>query len=531
MTARRPLLVAAAVLLWAGQASAATVTPHWYDAGAGLPTTVNLNDVAVDSATGVVVAVGQNTDTAGGTTAPAPVVYRLAQGAWQADTIIGVPTDATAAELDRVAVAGGRAWVIGSYTSGSADATITTPLVLHFDGTDLTAATGSWSAATGTPAALTRPTAIGLAALPSNGGADGFIGDASGALFGLDDPATGTPTWSTVSEPTVPGPITDVAALGPESGLAVAAATTDNKPRFLGLAADPVTATQMDATPQPALTDLTQSPVGVAASDTATALAIDAARPWQPGSGGSWSRDTSSTAFGLSATTLTDVTAYKDANATATFAIAGSNLFGPAVWRRTGTGAWATDNNDADDTLTGTAPVSAVAITSPSEMWAVGSAGCVLHFWPKPPPPPQPDPNSDPGTGTDPGTGGTDPSLTDTTGTEPAAAPADVSESAPAPAVTVVTQPPATKLGAKPKKPSRKAVMSNVALKRVKRGLRLTFTLSAPARVSATALLGKKVVAKSKPARFKRGAGSLLVPYRGKKPPTKLKIVVKPVAK
>jgi hypothetical protein len=73
--------------------------------------------------------------------------------------------------------------------------------------------------------------------------------------------------------------------------------------------------------------------------------------------------------------------------------------------------------------------------------------------------------------------------------------------------------------------------MQNVAVKQTPKGLVVSFDLKAPAEVAVIAKVGGKVVAKSPTTRCGAGPGQVLIPYHGRKVPSQLKIVVRPIVR
>ena len=77
---------------------------------------------------------------------------------------------------------------------------------------------------------------------------------------------------------------------------------------------------------------------------------------------------------------------------------------------------------------------------------------------------------------------------------------------------------------------SQDRLMTNVAVNKVKGGLVLTFSLTAPAHVSIIATRGKKVVGKADAGTLPKGPNKLVLHYQGTRP-SDIKIVVRPAKK
>jgi hypothetical protein len=72
-------------------------------------------------------------------------------------------------------------------------------------------------------------------------------------------------------------------------------------------------------------------------------------------------------------------------------------------------------------------------------------------------------------------------------------------------------------------------VLRGVRVKVMRGRLVISFRLIAPARVSARAMRAGKLVGRSAARLMKPGRRSLVVQYRGPKPPSQLQIIVRPV--
>jgi hypothetical protein len=165
-------------------------------------------------------------------------------------------------------------------------------------------------------------------------------------------------------------------------------------------------------------------------------------------------------------------------------------------------------------------PLEDVAVVRPDDVWAVGPGGTIVRY----------SVVVKRDTGPPPCTTGCTTTPTDTTptGTPPS------SDPPPTPPIDVnVVQRPAPR----PQQPTAKqgptatqSVLRGVRVKVLRGRLLISFRLIAPARVSARALRAGKLVGRSSARLLKAGHGSLVVPYRGAKPPSQLQIIVRPVS-
>ncbi|HEV2813188.1 MAG TPA: hypothetical protein VGW10_08060, partial [Solirubrobacteraceae bacterium] len=122
---------------------------------------------------------------------------------------------------------------------------------------------------------------------------------------------------------------------------------------------------------------------------------------------------------------------------------------------------------------------------------------------------------------------------------QPAPPPEDPSAPAPREPERIVAQlaPDGTvRRPARPKTPSKtddakpaQRLLVGLKARRTGRRLVLSFRLRARARVFVTALRGERIVGRLSSRPLRPGARRLVVTFRGRKPPTQLKIVVRPV--
>jgi hypothetical protein len=549
-TRRRALLAALALLaLAASPAPAATVT-EWRDAGVAVPAEVDLYAVATDGAS--VIAVGtQHTPGA----ADEVVVYRRVDGAWQRDLPLPPPPPfvpepvidpetgepvidpetgepvmtepppdppKTYGRLVDVAIGGGTAWAIGTAPVDPAAADgAQRPLILRNEAT-------GWTE-------VTAPSEMGLPTTLALNGDDGFVGDASGKVFELVDHTLADAPLTPAG--LVPPPATQVNGLaltGAGEAIGVAA-PADSWSGFLTADGTNDEVRQEVAEAIPAGVQ----PLAVGAAGT-LAVAVDGDGPCRdsaPGAApGLWTRDVSlgvwrRTVPGASSTG----TRWCDlALSGTTLVLAGDRATATgrvgSIWRREGTGTLR-----LEDDLDARA-LHAVAVSA-AEAWAVGEDGALWRRaeWPVPPPPDDGN-DGDDGDKDDGDDGG---STGEDGADEPPAAAAPVEDPAPAPAPqTVVAQlaPNGSVVRTTPRRPraqppAKPAQQLLVGLKarRTGRRLVLSFRLRARARVLVTALRGKRVVGRLRSRALRPGARRLVVTFRGRKPPTELKIVVRPV--
>jgi hypothetical protein len=193
------------------------------------------------------------------------------------------------------------------------------------------------------------------------------------------------------------------------------------------------------------------------------------------------------------------------------------------VWLRRGTAAWPTDTGGwtAYPSPGGvTWALNDVVALRPDDVWGVGEAGTIVRY----------SVVVTRDTGPPPCTTNCTPPPTDTTPKDPPPSPAP--DPGPPPQVTVVQRsaPRPTQPTAKKGPTATQSVLRGVRVKVLRGRLLISFRLVAPARVSARAMRAGKLVGRSSARLLKAGRGSLVVPYRGAKPPSQLQIIVRPVS-
>jgi Thrombospondin type 3 repeat len=332
--------------------------PHWFegDAGDAIPSDVDLEDVAVAGQT--VIAVGSRTDSTGTTTA---VVFRRTTGDWHEDAIEPAPAAGTA--LKQVALTtGGVAWAIGTRDGGTA------ALVLRLDGS-------VWKPPAEAFPAGRRATAIAAY------GDSGYVGDDQGNLYRFLDGNGGT--FGDPFDASSAGQINAISMHDVAAGFAGA----DWAPLDPKVQEDPTlrlyklsTGVAVPEVVQPQ-SEPQLNVDALAASSADNAVTIDSAgRIWHVADR-VWVREDS---VGIDpGSDLEEVAAHLTSGTTLTEAIAGSTDAGGTVWTRRrasgSTAAW-------ECAALGATPLTSVAVSDGQNMWAVGKAGVVRHYWPKPTP-------------------------------------------------------------------------------------------------------------------------------------------------
>jgi hypothetical protein len=529
MTPRRfilALVLGAAVAAAPALAGGATApAPEWHDAGANLGSDVSLSDVAAIRVDGkdVVLAVGND--------AHGAVLYRYANDTWQGESIAGLPPGSA---LTKVALTPQAAWAVGS-----ADGQ---PLVVRFAGTAPELASGG-----GVFKVLSPDTALGVPSSIALAGQDGYLGDTAGHIYPVRDDGGESARINPALPAYPPSGTVNGFAIYQGGAFAVSggpmvSGTPDSDVRIYQMSGDKVQAATFQ--PAPATSDLG----GVIASGSTAALAIESGvststfspATWQPDANGVWKRDSDDAtrfAFGPTGTELRDVDA-----AWPVQGIAGRVGNDGMVWlRATAGGAWAT--HPAPGT-----PFAGLAVLAADDVWAVGPKGTLKHLYVAPPleattTTTAETATTDATTSTTTATTTTDTTTQTTTpppdppsGGDPPSSPGGASEPAPVPAVEVdqppatsppaAKQPPAKQPPAKPAPPQK--LLSNVVVKLHGHSLVISFSLSAPARVGVRARTGRRVTARAPMRTFAAGQQSLTVRFRGHRPPTKLKLVVRP---
>ena len=507
---RTSLLAACALALLAFAPASAGASPVWQSVGPADAGTVDFHAVATyrpsDSTQFAVIAVGQDSAT------HAPVIYRRLGGVWTRDELPATPAEAC---LTGVAVTATSAWAIGN--AGTCDANA--PFALRFagGGTELLRpeTESKWSYLNLAPDV---PASVRSVALTQS---TGYLGDAAGALHRIDDAAAADPVGAAASYPKA-SEVNGIALTAPDTGLAAGDSQLPTGGRIYNLASDGPQSAPFQPDPNG-----TVEIVDVAAAAGAPSVAIEDGAYWAL-ENGLWTRRRPTDTFTDAGLHLRGVEVA--ANGTSALgAIAGSTAAGGAVWLRTGLGGWANSSGGwSKYTKLGT-DLEDVAIVAGDDVWAVGADGNVQRFAELPPPPPPPV-DEDDGSGTPSGGGDT------VTPPDPGQASTASSNDAPPPQVTVVQQPPASSppppaqnkpaAGARPKSTGR--LMRNVRV-RVQRGrLIITFSLAAPARVGARASTAGRTLGRVGARLLGKGKRTLVLRYRGKRPPTQLQLIVRP---
>jgi hypothetical protein len=504
----RMLLLSLFVVALAGPTAAAQAAnpPIWHDGDAAAPTNVTFHAVAAysPSATGedVVLAVGDAPGTDGTKQA---VIYRRTGGAWVQDQVDQTPI---AGSLTEVAMSGPNlAWAAGTKNDG-------TPLVLHLTTvTDATTGTATlqWTPAVNATAITGAPTALALL------GSKGYIGDSNGTIRSIDD-TTGQVGAAIAYQPAAASPpsLKPVNAIAYTADPANTPTTSPPTPfatavgdgsvaRIFGIANDGTTDGAYASPFQP---DPNPAPViDIGAAAGLSPLAIESHGMWAPdGPNGTWRRQALPTAIPGDA----NLRAVSEANGLT--AIAGDIANRGEVWTRTAL-TWTAIPGPAGVST----PLEDVAVVRSDDVWAVGPFGVVIRYSVLP----QRDTGGSGGTGggnPPPDTGSNQPSSSNDNGT---------------PQVTITQQPAPGSRPAPATRPNRptatESVMRGVRVRVFRGRVVIYFRLVKRARVSARALRGRKLVGVAAARLMKAGRGSLVLRYRGAKPPNQLQIVVRPV--
>jgi hypothetical protein len=535
-------MVVAGVVAWAAAPAATAQTEYvkplaWYEDRAGVPDTVQFQDVAANDTVQLAVGRDAATDTA--------VVYRRAGGGWQPEliTLPGGTSELVDVEL---APTGAAAWAVGSSKDGDAAAQ---PFVLRVDDT------GTWVNESGKLPDDVRATAVGVASAST-----ATIGDSSGELHRV---VVGGDT--TTASAAAAAAINGVELFDAASGYAVAGAEApDGNARIYELA------------PAPILEPTTPAPgsqvdvLGLAATATDSAVAFEATRTWRAADAGGWIAEP---AAGLPATRRLNAVASvaggehaAPGTGWATEFLAGEAAAAePAIWRRTRWG-----DHPADWTReavpAGTPKLTGVAATDWDNAWAVGENGAVLRWW-RPP-----DPEAEQAAleeaerqrqdeearllAEEEARLAEDARLAEEeqlrqeeearrAAEQEAAAqeqPAPEPEPEPEAQPSAPPPPPVERddirmngivIDDSPAGPRRgrertQRLLKNVRAVRRGRKLIISFRLTSRARVSVTAKRGRKVIAKTRMRTFRKGRRQIVMRFRGA-PPSSLKVVVRRV--
>jgi hypothetical protein len=507
---RSALALAAAALAAALLAPAsAQAGLGWHDAGAGVPATVTLNDVARDGDTAI--AVGK--DTVSGEA----VIYRLTGGAWQRDALLaaGAPIKGT---LTRVAVANGRAWAVGTEPDN------VTPLLAYLPPPENPPVTTpptpptppAWrrvDAPLGDQTATPAKPAMGTPLSVVLSDTAGYAGDVNGRIWAL---GAGTVVVDPAFITAPAAPVNGIGLGDGGKGVAVGGAGTDA--RIFNLNSNATIAGPAPMVPG-------SEPLKAVALRGLDALAVDSGGYWQPGADQTWSRVTAGLgpdAFALSGVALGQAIQVLSGKV-------GSDGY---VWtRRTSSDSWERKKIAA-------AGINAVAAKDNQDIWAVGDKGVVMHFNRVADPvvvtcDPSPcgsgsGSGSGSGTGSGSGSGsGSDTPTTETrsnpqTTTVPPAEPGD-------PTIDVVEpdRRPAARGPRNRRRPQRR-LLDRVAVTREARRLVVSFRLTAPARVAISATRGRATVARAVARAMRAGRRRVTLPFSGAAP-TELRIVVRPL--
>ncbi|MGH2955726.1 MAG: hypothetical protein ACRDL6_01865 [Solirubrobacterales bacterium] len=384
--ARRAILAMA--LLGTALAPATTEANHqagWQVAGAAVPASVDLTEVAAFGATGVVVAVGRDDG------ADARIFRRGGDGTWVED-LISLP-GATESDLVDVDLSQGAAWAVGTYVDGGG----AHPLTLRVEGGASALASGSqatWSQPAETLPDGVVPSAVGLRVT------DGLIGTTAGTVYPFHDAAPGctNPATTDCIDPAVSpaasaaGPINAIAHY--DAGRAYTAGDVQpgggpERIHKIDMAQELPPAQMVPVGMGPS--DPDHDLVGVGAASESEAMAIEenadgATDPalWAPASG-IWTRDAAAVAFTADSRPL-DLSLRK-VNDVVTRAAAGEHAGAGAVWRRTGGAAWTRESTLDEGQPLSDEPLNGVAVVDSTHIWAVGDGGAVVRYGPLPDPP------------------------------------------------------------------------------------------------------------------------------------------------
>lgn len=555
VAAPAPAALIAALALWAAPAaSAAPVSagetcpdgsPCWHEASAGLTDKVDLEAVAVGD-DGAVLAAGSEREADAATGKAA--IYRYAGGEWHPEKIDGV--EAPSSSIAGLAFGNGLALAVGEADGG--------PLLLVYeDGED--GEKGAWGLAdVDVPETMTSP----LTSVAASGNV-AYAGDASGVVHRIAADAGGEPKIVQVTGGTLGDrPVNGIALLGPGAGFAVSdrplgslAFGTQPLPVY-SLRQTTVAGQDVEAAGQelevsddvhrytlmPELANTASAGSAdlsaVAAATGATTVAIALERQgggyWQPttGTGNSWRRVGQLPKPAAADTVTANSVSMPGTTLTGT-AVAGTIDGKGTVWRRGAT--WATDG---DLTAAGS-PLKGVFGIGADETWAVGASGTALRRYADPPPPPEP-PTGDGGSGPggDGGTGGNGSTGGGSTGDGAQASAAGAPSSPPSSGTRPAATTPKIEYVVDQLRPcTTRRLVSRVRVRatraRGKRSRRargrlvVSFRLRRAARVTISAKLGKRTVGRTRTRKLKRGARRLVVRYRARRVPSRMRILAR----
>jgi hypothetical protein len=555
---RLALTTVAALAVAAAPAAASTLPPAWHDAGAGAPTNVDFKAVATYVPDGKTEPVAVAVGTAPGATqgSQVAVIYRYVAGSWVQDQVLDSTTQAPIPGcLTEVAVTHDAAWAVGTKGAcGSGD-----PLILRFpkggeelakapDTTSTTTVATQWTPVTA-PSGLAVPTALTFL----DGSTQGYLGDSSGGIYPIsesDTPVIGTkvPYQPAVTdtqvfpltavngvaytrEPTADDPSTPADESAQPFALAGGGNDSPSKPHVFGISSS---AAQPAPFQPDTGTDTIQDVAAALDAPASTPVAIEKQWLWTPNGNGVWTRQQPPATFSGTQVEMRNAAVGKDpATGKVAAAIAGKSGTGSTgvgtVWVRKGTGPWNASTDGGWTKYTSPASQGAdyndVAVAGYDDVWAVGAKGQIVRYSAVT----VADPVTDTGGGSGGGTGGGDPG----TGTP---APTGSSDSSGV-QTTVVQQPTTTtststqtRSTSQPTPPAvQPRLLRNVKVRVLKGRLVISFRLIASARVAVRAMRGHKLVGRTAARLMRRGKGKVVLRYRGKRPPTQLQLIVRPV--
>lgn len=562
---RRLVLFAAFVSLGALPGSVlATEEPRWQEPVAGISTDVDFASVAQLNGSkpgGTVVAVGYD-DKA---TPAKPVIYRMVGGVWGTDTL-ELPAGGT--RLVDVVIGQNVAWAVGWHAPPPPPET-RQPLVLKFVpdspapdpetgepvapppvGQALGQAGGSWK-----PVDTTGAAAAGAITSVALSGDDAVFGTSSGEIYSLaaDEQLTridlepggsalepaGAEDPDTSETSQLMAPIVGVALNAPGSGFAVSGASpgSPSPGQIFKIASSATDAwTEPEAQDPVSISGARETPKVTVAASGAHAVAIDGKQVWERNFTGAWARKR---LLGtLDGDALKDVAMVQSGDETVSVVLGYGTL--PVFWTRKGSSDWSVRKQVTTTTKT----LRGIAIESTDSMWAVGDDGTILRYPAPPPPPPPADDGGggdggdggDSGSGSDGGSSTTDDTASDTSTADNSTT--DQSSTAPQPSTrpaskapeVIVDQPkpppPPRRPGTRPR-PKPRQLVSRVSVTRLGRSLVIKFRLAAPARIAVSARVGRRLVGTRRFRRLARGRHRVVLPYSGRRLPTKLKIVAR----